>query len=803
MLKSYAKIILRNLWRFKGYSVINLFGLALGMLVCLLVYMFVQFQLGYDKKYNKNIFRLCTLQAENNESDAQKNAKSLFPAGPALKNEVAGIQDYCRFVMWDKVPLQKADKSGTMATILGADSQFFSFWGFELIEGNRHIALKEPGSIVLTKSLARRMFGDSNPIGMRIDHEGRDTQHFTVTGILPDIVTQSHLQFDAVYSASTDIKPEWNDNWEQSWIFTYLKLDDKTNPSTIDNSLSDFIHRHTKRSSLPGIRLFLQPLRNVHLYSGDIHYDAINADKFNGSYLPPLMLVGIFVMLLAIVNYVNLNTARLFTRVKEVGIRKAIGATYFEILLRFICETTVFALLAFILALLCSLLAMPFLEELIGQHLNFAVFSIPQWIFITLVAILGTGLAAGIIPAVAIASIDVIAALKGKLSVSYHSPLRNILVVAQFSIATGLLLSSIVILRQLQFMRNYNVGFNKQAVIVAPVSYVDRQTEETMIQNLKQIPGVIDVTGALRRLGSTIDQNEIVFSGDDHNTRLSSYNMFVDFNYVSFYNIQLVAGRSFSMEFGDDRNGRSYIINKTLAKKLLTYNAGYTNITSLVGKGLRYGFEDSTGTIIGIVEDFNFGSLHQAIEPLCLSYQYEYYFPELSLRLDLHQLQHTLTLVEQKWKHALPGQEFSWKFLDDHLQTLYKSDNQLGNLISVFAIVAVIISVMGLAGVTAFITERRTKEIGIRKVLGASVKAILLFLSKEMTLLVLLSIVIALPVTWWAVDLWLRGFAYRLDPGWGMYAIVSCFILLLAVITINLQIIRAARVNPAKSLKED
>ncbi|MEX6690236.1 ABC transporter permease [Danxiaibacter flavus] len=803
MLKNYAKIILRNMWRFKSYTCINLFGLALGMAVCLLVFMFVRFQKGYDKKYGNHISRLCTIQAENNESGPQKIAKTFFPTGPALKNEVPGIKAYMRIITWDKVPLQKADRTGTMATLVGADSNFFEFWNLHLVKGNESFALQEPGSIVLSASLARRLFGSASPIGMRVDHEGRDTQHFTVTGILPDVITQSHLQFDAVYSASTDIKPEWNANWTQPWVFTYLKLEDNAALSTIENKLPGFIHRHVKSTSSPAPQLFLQPLEDVHLRSGDIHYDAINSDRFDGSYLPLLSLVGLFVMLLAVVNYVNLNTARLFTRVKEVGIRKAIGATHREILLRFFCETIVFALLACSLALLCSFLITPSLNNLIGQQIDFSVFSIPQWIFIALIAILGTGIVAGIIPALAIAGIDVIGALKGKFSVKYHSPFRNVLVVLQFSIATCLLLGSIVILRQLQFMREYNLGFDQRAVIVVPVSYADRQKEENLMQILRELPGVTGVTGALRRLGSTTDQNELVFSLNNGSAKLSSYNMFVDFNYLTFYKIRFLAGRDFSKEFGDDRNGRSYIINKTLANKLMSYNSTDTSISSLVGKGLRYGFEDSLGTIIGVVDDFNFGSLHQAVEPLCLSYQYEYYFPELSLRLDMHEMSRTLTLIETEWKRNLPGQEFSWKFLDDHLQGLYKSDKQMGRLISIFAVVAIIISVMGLAGVTAFVTERRTKEIGIRKLLGASVKNILLLLSKEMIALVLLSIAIAMPLTWWGIHLWLQEFAFRVQIEWSMFVLVAGAVLLLAALTINLQVIRAASANPVNSLREE
>jgi putative ABC transport system permease protein len=379
------------------------------------------------------------------------------------------------------------------------------------------------------------------------------------------------------------------------------------------------------------------------------------------------------------------------------------------------------------------------------------------------------------------------------------------MVVLQFTIAIALSIAAVSAFRQLKFMQEYDIGFDKEEVIVAQVSWVRRNHVVTLMEELRRIPGVKDVTGALRRLGDPIDQNEVIFQNANQQTfRLPATTMFVDYNYVPFYGIDLLSGRNISPVYGSDVSGNSYLINQSMAEKLL----GYTDdpnatIYSLIGQGFRYNFQDSLGTIVGIIRDFNFNSLHHRVEPLCLTYQYDYYFRELSVRLDRRRLAETLPLIEAKWKEMLPNQEIEYRFLDEQMDQLYRTDRQVGQMMAVLTFLALFISCFGLIGLAVFNTGRRTKEIGIRKVLGATVGRIVLLLSGDFVRLVGMAFVIATPIAWWAVNNWLEDFAYRIDIEWWMFAAAGLGAVVIALITVIGQSIQAAAANPVKSLRSE
>jgi putative ABC transport system permease protein len=337
---------------------------------------------------------------------------------------------------------------------------------------------------------------------------------------------------------------------------------------------------------------------------------------------------------------------------------------------------------------------------------------------------------------------------------------------------------------------------------VVPVSSTDRKQEERLMARIRNMPGVTGVTGALTRMGSSLGRNEIVFRGTNGEHRLRCTNTFIDFNYLTFYDIKMKAGRSFSAEYGEDRNGQSYVINESMARELLSLSpSGDTSIAGLIGKGIRYGWEDSLGTIIGITRDFNFSTLHHRIEPLCMNYLKEYFFTDLSIRVDTKKMTGTISEIEQNWKELLTGQPFSYYFLDSYLQQLYRSDTQTSIFIAIFTVIAFFVSCLGLVGVAAFNIERRTKEIGIRKVLGATVANIVFLLSIGFVRLVLISIVIAIPIAWWAIDRWMEGFAYHIDINLWMFIVAGMIALLIAVLTSGFQAVRAAVSNPVDSIK--
>jgi putative ABC transport system permease protein len=378
-------------------------------------------------------------------------------------------------------------------------------------------------------------------------------------------------------------------------------------------------------------------------------------------------------------------------------------------------------------------------------------------------------------------------------------------VIIQLTIAIGLSIAAVSAFRQLKFMQTYDIGFDKEGVIVAQVSWAKRDHVVNLVEELRKIPGVKDVTGALRRLGDPIDENEVIFQNAQQQTfRMQATTMFVDYNYVPFFGIELLAGRNISPAYGSDARGDSYLINESLAKQLLANtdnpNAGLSN---LLGQGFRYSFQDSLGTIVGIVRDFNFNSLHHTVEPLCLTYQHDYYFKELSVRLDNRRLAGTLPLIEAKWKEMLPNQDIEYHFLDDQMDHLYKTDEQVGRMMAVLTFLALFISCFGLIGLVVFNTERRVKEIGIRKVLGATAAGIVMLISNDFIKLVGIAFVIATPIAWWSVNNWLEDFAYRINIEWWMFAAAGLAAVAIAMLTVIWQAIRAAVANPVKSLRTE
>lgn len=802
MFRNYLKVLIRNAIRHTGFTMINLISLVVGMAVCLQVFVFVGYEKGFDRMYTKNIYRLCELRQEPGDASPKKFAPTVFPAGPALKAAFPQVKEYVRIISGDKVPLQSPGRSAVMGTMMGADASFLQVFNCSLLKGDIHAALKEPRSMVLTESLSRSLFGEEDPVGKIVRHEGRDTTDYFVTGLLPDVPTQSHLQFDALYSVSTYIGLDTVNDWNMNWVFTYLELDDRTPVADFGEQLQGFLRIHASSDNTISRSLLLQPLRDIHLHSGDIYGDPLNTRKFDGRYIAPLISIALFVLLLAVINYINLSTARSFTRMKEVAVRKTIGAGRIQVFIQFLLETVLFSVIALLLSIGLMGLLLPFFSRMSSRAFTFNPWQQPLLLLSFLGITVMTGIVTGVFSAWPLARMLPVKALKGKQGTGSYSPLRNGLVIVQFSTSIALSMVTLSMFRQLKFIRQYDTGFNKEAVIVVPVSYVEKQQEETMMQQIKQIPGVQDVTGALRRLGnSSIDRNRIVFKSETGNREMVCANMFVDFNYCSFYRISFLAGRDLSPRFGADRERQSFIINESLARELLASSASSENLPGLIGKRIRYVFDDQFGEIVGIVRDFNFSSLHQRVEPLCITYQNEYYYTDLSVRLDLRRAHEALAGLQQVWKVFLPNQQFSYYFLDKQLENLYSSDIQTSRYVAIFTSLAFVVACLGIIGMAAFNIERRVKEIGIRKVHGATVTSIVVLLSKDFLKLVLVSIIIAFPVAWLVTNRWMQNFAYRANLSWWLFAVSGLAALCVAQLTISFQAIKAAIANPVKSLK--
>jgi putative ABC transport system permease protein len=805
MFRNYFSIFIRNVRRYKGFALINLLGLTIGITVCLQVFIFIDYENGFDNLHSKNIYRILELKQEKGETVTRKVAQTASPVGPALKSEFPGVTNFTRIISADKIPLQSQGRDVLMATVYGADATFFQVFDFPLLVGDISTALQQPNSIVVTKALSQSLFGSVNSIGRRIKHEGRDTTEYLVTGIMDNTPEQSHLQFDALYSMSTHVGLDTISDWQMDWIFTYIVLAKDTRVTEFESRLPSFLDKHMARVAEYGLALFLQPLTETHLESYDITRDALNKKKFNGGYLPVLVAIALFVLALAVINYINLSTARSFTRAKEVAVRKSIGAGRFQIATQFLIETLGFSFIAFIISFTIALLFTPLFSRVTNRNLDFNPLDQPILVLIFFGLALFTGLISGIFPAVSLANLKPVNALKGKIFTANQSQVRNILVVVQFAISTSLSMVTLHVIRQLNFISAYDIGFNKEAVIVVPVSYTEMQKEQTMMRDMKRLPGVRDLTGSLRRLGnSNLDRNSIIFYNEHGGRELTCTNLFVDFNYCDFYQIAILAGRDLSPAFANDRNRMSFVVNESLAHKLMeNSSASETDYTKLIGKPIRYNFDDSLGTIIGVVRDFNFNSLHQKVEPACITYQNEYYFSDLSIRLDQSRNRNVIEGLQRVWKEFLPNQQFSYNYLDEQLENLYQSDKQISRYAVVFTILSFVVASLGIVGIAAFNIERRVREIGVRKVFGATAGGILFLLCRDFLRLVLIGIVLAIPVSLLVINSWMQNFAYRTNIAWWLFTLCGFTAVCIALLTISFQAITAALANPIKSLRTD
>lgn len=804
MLRNYFTIACRNLWKNKFFSAINLVGLAIGIAACLLTFFFIRYEKGFDSFHADNIYRLVEVQHKEGADAPQKIARTMFPMGPTLKEEFSEILDYVRIISFERVPLQDPGKDAVMATWCGADASLLSVFNFQLITGDPSTALTQPGSIILTQNLATQLFSSQNPLGKTVRNQGRDTLEYTVTGILQNVPEQSHLQFDAIYSFSTALVEGESGDWNNDWMYTYVQVKDRTPIEELEARLPAYLQKYMGKDKASRYQLFLQPLSDIHLWSEDIMQDVLGASKFNGRYLPLLAGVALLVLALAIINYVNLTTARSITRIREISVRKINGADRMQITYQFLGESILLAAIALLAALLLINLLLPLLNFVSGRDMPFLISKDPFWLLTGGGIALTAGLLAGVLPAASLVNIQPIRALRGQVWTSTRSPLRNALVVVQFTIAVALSVASISVFRQLKFMQQYDLGFNKADVLVAQVSWADRHRVETLMNEVRALPGVQGVTGSLRRLGDPIDKGEVIFQDGGNNYRMPATTMYVDYNYIPFYQIELLAGRNISSRFGADAQGNSYLINESMAKKLLGI-IGHPNapVTSLIGKPLQYSFQDSMGTIVGITRDFNFNSLHNVVEPLCLTYEYDYYFKELSIRIRSEHRAETLTLIAAKWKNMLPDQQFDYYLLDSYMEKLYRADEQTGQIMSTLTLLALFISSLGLIALASYNTERRAKEIGIRKVLGATVQSIMIMLSKDFIKLVVIAIFIAVPVAWYTINKWLEGFAYRIQLSWLMFFMAGLVVILIALATVSYQSIKTALMDPVKSLRSE
>lgn len=802
MLRSYFTIALRNLLRYKIYSAINVLGLSIGMAACLLMMLFVMHELSFDRMHKKNVYRLDEVQQFEGMVAPQNVALSMFPMGPTLNNDFPEVLNATRIFGGGKEPLQYGEKKIFVEKMFWADAEFMQVFDFPLRAGDRKTALKQPGSIVITEKTARKLFGNADPLGKTLVKYGDDTLSFKVTGVLEDIPQNSHLQFDALSSTVTIEKPDWMKGWGSNWTNTYLELAENTNVAALEKKFPAFLKKYMSGDNWKNYVLFLQPLHDVHGGSTDITHDYNNYQKFDSRYTYIFAALALLVMGIAAVNFMNLSTARAAQRAKEVGIRKTVGAFRSQIAGQFVGESVLLALLALVVALIIVAVALPSVRELSDRELSLPLFTNPLLGLIILLAAVVVGILSGLYPAAFLSAFQPVKVLKGTTSgLGKKVTMRNLLVVGQFAAGIFLIIGTILATRQLHYMRERNTGFDREQVMILPLNRTANQKYQTLKQELSREPGIAGVTGSQQRLGNNLHQTGVKFQGDGPERQLATSQVIVDYNYLSFYKIDLVAGRPFSESYTSDKD-KAYIINETMAKELLKDSPGKP-VESLVGKRFGFGFVDTLGTIIGVTRDFNFNSLHHKIETLTMHVRPEFGFSELSVRVKAGQTPAAIKQAEAVWNRLVPDQPFEYSFLDDHFNTMYRSDEQVGQVVGVLAGLAIFISCLGLFGLAMYTTELRVKEIGIRKVLGASVSQLVALLSGHFLKLVLVAFLLAAPLAWWALSRWLNNFAYRINISWWVFALAGFVALGIALLTVSYQSVKAALTNPVRSLRNE
>ena len=793
MLKNYLKIAFRNLWRHRVFSFINIMGLTVGMAACFLIFLYIRFELSYDSFHAKGdrIYRIvCDIKTP---TEVIKAGGPSWAVPPNIKKEFSEIESYAR-VSGDDNLVRKGNIKFQEENSIWADSAFFTMFDFTLVKGNPVTALKEPYSIVLSETTAKKYFGKEDPIGKTLLITG-EAFPATVTGIMKDIPENSQIRGDLVLSMATIIK-QWsedlNDQWGSYGSQAYILLKPGVNAKNLESKFPAFLEKRNgtqMKKSQMFATLFLEPMKDVYLHSTR---NGSNTGNINNVYI--FSVVAVFILLIACINFVNLTTARSTERAKEVGIRKVVGAARTQLARQFIGESIILCLIAFVLSVIVSSLLLPLFNQLSGKTISNGIFQNLPYLLLLFLASICIGLLAGIYPALVLSSFKPVIVLKGRFATGARGILlRKALVVAQFSISVALIIGTIVVYNQMSYMRNRELGFSKDQMIVID-SHGDAG-KDAFAQAIRSIPSVKStaLSSSVPGSGNPGAYSEIENTKSDLQiANLDLY--FVDFDYLDQFKIKVLAGRGFSRDFGTDTT-QAMVLNEAAIKMF-----GYSTPQEAIGRRFKqWGRE---GKIIGVIQDFHFRSLQQPIKPLSMRIE-----PRrsdlVSVNVSAANLPATLASIESKWKSTIPNRPFSYYFLDEFFDEQYRGEERFGKLFLNFSILAIFISCLGLLGLASYSTMQRTKEIGIRKVMGASVRGIINLLSKEFLMLVVLSFFIAMPVAWYFMHSWLQDFAYRTEISWWVFVLAGSFAVLIALFTVSYQAIKAAIANPVKSLRTE
>lgn len=816
MFKNYLKIAFRNLWKNKAFSSINIIGLSAGLAVCLLIVLYVKDELSYDT-YNEQAENIYRLDADIFYNGTQYiAANSPAPLAPTLIKDYPQIAQYVRLRDFHDILIKKDNQNIQDHNSVFADSTFFQVFSIPMIAGNRLTALNEPNSIVINETTARKYFPQdaahnfTNVVGKTLFVD--NYLNCKVTGVIKDFPSQSHFHFNFIrplHDTYHDDQGDWLSNNYISYVLVKPGVSQESLQKAVNVTINNYLTKqldqvlHTSADDLEksgGHFLYqVMPLADIHLYSNKSYEFEANG---NITYVYIFSVIAILILLIACVNFMNLSTARSANRAKEVGVRKVAGSTRSNLITQFLTESTLLSFFSLLLALIIAWLLLPLFNQLAGKQMSVStLFS--SWLFPVLIAlIIVVGCIAGSYPAFYLSSFQPVQVLKGSIAKGFkNSWLRSALVIFQFFISITLIIGTIVIYNQLNYIRSREIGYNRDQVLVVNNTYWLGKQIKPFRQEMLKISGVqsaavagsLPTETAFNQNGwfkdATLDAKQI--------TIMTGF--FADQNYIPTLNMRIVQGRNFSSDFPTDSS--AVIINETAAK-LLGFKDPLNQTLYRPGDYLPDGgFASIPYHIIGVVKDFNFSSMHDKVGPLIIQLSED--FGRIAIRINTKNIPALIKQVEEKWNSMVPGQAFSYSFLDADFNKMYNAEQQTGKLFITFAVFAIFIACLGLFGLVTYAAEQRTKEIGVRKVLGASVGGIVAMLSKDFAKLVMIACVIAFPVAWWAMNKWLQSFAYRITISWLVFVVAGAAAILIALLTVSFQAIKAAVANPVKSLRTE
>ena len=800
MFKNYLKIALRNLLKHKSFSFINISGVAIGLACFLLLAIYVKDELSYDR-YNANaerIYRLSRTFLSKDGTVSLRLGHAAPPFGPLIKQDFPEVEQVVRLLETDAL-VRYGELLFNEENMFAAEANLFKVFSFDVLNGNPDKALENPFSIMFSRPMAEKYFGKENPIGktVRLDNQ----LDYTVTGVFEPLPAQSHFHPSFLVSFSTLNDPRvygaegLRTSWGNNSFSTFLLLPKNYDPQKLVKAFPTFQNRHIESKASTWSVLELTKLTDIHLYS---HLDSEIEANGDIQYVYLFSAIAIFILIIACINYMNLATAKSATRAKEVGMRKVIGAVRSQLINQFLSESILLVLVSVVIAILIVALCLPSLNNFTQKQLNFNVLLDPVFVAVLLSITLFTGVIAGSYPAFFMTSFQPISVLKGKIAAALkNGKLRQSLVVVQFAIAVVLIISTAVVYSQMRYIRNYKLGYSKDQIVVLSMPDDSATNFESIRQRLVENSNIKEV-GRSSRIpsGRLLDSwSAYVMRGDSMTpTDITIKSLAVDEDFIPAYQIEMAAGRNFSRNFPTDKTN-GFVLNETAVKQL-----GWKNAADAVGN--QFGYGDIRGQIIGVTKDYHFESLHQKVAPIAMFNQ-----PGRMGRVSVHvsggNLKEAISHIESVWKSQFPQKPFTYEFLDQRFGKLYATEETQQMLFGIFAGIAIFISCLGLLGLSMFMAELRTKEIGVRKVLGASVGSIVSLLSQDFLKLVIIAIVIASPIAWYGMHNWLQDFAYHTEINWWIFALAGIISIGIALFTVSFQSIKAALMNPVKSLKSE